>query len=264
MGLINLLQRGKERVKQATGRVMQCLNSVGVKVGQTLQRGFVALNWNTLAGACADFVQICESSRLKWKDRADRAQRNAVLGENTKPKNATPTKEKRALAENCIQIIENNIGNKTLNETLANQTKEERMDFIQKLADDFQKQTGVELNTVQYYVKPGLEFGYYDREDNSVHINAAFLTSSNVYFVKEQIFTLFHEMTHALQWQSVLHAAGSSKTDLGFPREQVAEWADNFLPGHYVRPEVDFEDYRNQPIERDAYWLEWQLKNQFD
>lgn len=261
---MGFLQRINNRVTQVASRVMQGLNAIGVEIGETINRAALAMNWTRISDASQEFVEERDASRVKWKDRADRAQRDAVIGANTKPKVVAPNKEKRAYAEQCIQIIENRAGEKHLNEVLENQTPEQRMDFVQGLSNDFKEKTGLQLDDVKYYAAPGLEFGYYDREDNSVHINSVFLTSRNPYFVKEQIFTLFHEMTHAIQWNAVKNMANGNNNTYGFPPEQVAEWAINFLPGRYIRPNVDPEEYRNQPIERDAYWLEWQLKNQFD
>ncbi|MBR4562834.1 MAG: hypothetical protein IKO26_00060 [Paludibacteraceae bacterium] len=264
MGFLNFARKVKNGIKELGSRTMQGLNAIGVGVGTLIERGALALNWNSIAQASKEFVENRELSRQKWKERAERAQRDRIIGENIKPENSVPpTKEMRALAEQCIQIVENNISSKSLNECLASQTPEERMEFIQKLANDFQEKTKIILNPVQYYANPGLDFGFYNREDNSIHINAVFLTSDNIFFVKEQVFTLFHEMMHALQWHSVKQVVETGKADL-FSANQVAEWAENFLPGRYIRSGVDFEGYRNQPLERDAYWLEWAMKNQFD
>ena len=261
---MGLIQRIKNRATQVTSRAVQWINAIGIKIGETINQAALAMNWTRLSDASREFVEEREASRVKWKDRADRAQRDVVIGVNTKPKEVAPTKEKRAYAEQCIQILENRIGEKPLNEVLENQTPEQRMDFIQDLSNDFKGKTRLQLGDVKYYATPGLEFGYYDREDNSVHINTVFLTSKNPYFVKEQIFTLFHEMTHAIQWNAVANTANGDDNTYGFSLEQVAEWAINFQPGRYIRPGVDPGGYRNQPIERDAYLLEWQLKNQFD
>lgn len=253
----------KSRLKEAGSRLMQWGASLGVKIGETVERGATLVHWTGLAEKCQDFVESCDRSRKKWKDRADKFQHERILGANTKPKEYRSTPEIRTVVEKGKQVIENNIGDRKLRDVLDSQTPEQRLDFMQKLQDDFSTLCGMELDKIKYYVSPQLECGYYDRDDNSVHINLVFLTSKNTYFVEEQIYTLFHEMMHALQWHVVRRAATENKYDMGFSAEQVAVWADNMLPGHYIRPGVDYEAYRNQPIEIAAYYFEWQLKNEF-
>lgn len=259
---MGFVQRVKSRFVQLGSRFMQGINSIGVSVGETVSQVAIELNWVKIADACSDFVSAREASHKKWKDRADRAQRDAVIGPNVKPKVVKPTRQKRDHAERCTQILEEQCKGKSLNETLESLDGVGRMDFLKDLCKGFQEKAGVPIDDVAFYVAPVNNCGYYSREDNCVHINVAFLTSDNIYFVKEQVFSLFHEMTHALQWHAVKNVADGNFNTYGFSLEQVAEWAINF--DHYLRPEVDPEGYRNQPIERDAYWLEWMLKNQFD
>lgn len=61
--------------------------------------------------------------------------------------------------------------------------------------------------------------------------------------------TLIHEYRHSYQDEA---ANRDYDCELVVPDAKREEWGDNFTVENYKRPEIDWDAYRNQPIERDA------------
>lgn len=85
--------------------------------------------------------------------------------------------------------------------------------------------------------------GYYDGV--SIHVSRERVQTMGS---EACVGTTVHEGRHAYQRHAVLH--------LGYHPDgpQVEEWRDNLLPGHYLDAQhYSYEDYRNQPVESDAF-----------
>ena len=186
-------------------------------------------------------------------------QAESYFGKSEKPSSYMPDAKQRDLENKCITRVEEKLHGQKMDDVLRSLSPEERIQFIEDVADDAFKALGIEMEPVQYY-RGDNALGYYNRETNRIYLNEAYVTCDNIYFVKEQIFTVFHESMHAVQWRAVEDIANGGN-GMGFSKERLLEWAENF--DHYIRPEVDFEAYRNQPLERDAFGLEWRMKDFF-
>jgi len=146
-----------------------------------------------------------------------------------------------------------------IKETMRHQSSEQRIETVNEVIQEAARIMDVKVDKVDFYETDGemkKACGFYDRSDNSLHLNAYMITGDNLALVEEQIYTVFHELLHARQW-----AAVTGKKDYGYPPKLLLEWATNFK--NYVPCTVDDELYRRQPLERDAFGLEAILKGQF-
>lgn len=254
MGLLN-------KVKEGFSRFMQGSAHVGGELAKDVERGAMLLGWDQLANKSRELSNSLQESHDRWKDRADRYQHERLVGANTRPKQYNPDKERRAVAESAIQSIESHCKpGLNLHETLTQQTPQERLEFIEAVASDLAQRNGLQMEPVDYFDSERLRFGYFSPTENRIKINATLIASDNIYMVEEQIYTIVHETMHAIQHHAVEQELATPESS-GFDTQLVCEWAENFL--HYIGPGVDPEGYRNQPLERDAYGIEWILKNYF-
>lgn len=94
----------------------------------------------------------------------------------------------------------------------------------------------------------GITMGYYSRGTRLITINTEQLAPPGKYSndYREMVDTVLHEGRHAYQHQAVL---GEIEHD---DKEELAAWAENMKPGHYISYERNPRGYYNQPIERDA------------
>lgn len=247
------------KLKEGFSRGVEKVSGFGKTVLEYAEKGAVMLGWNETAERCRSGIEACEESRIKWKDRADRFQADNKFGKQEKPPTYRPDSRQREIENKCISLVEDKLHGHKMDDVLRSHTPEQRLEFIEEVAKDATTAFGIKMEPVQYYSGDS-SLGFYNREDNRIYLNEAYVTCDNIYFVKEQIFTLFHESMHAAQWQAVKDLAQGGN-GMGFSKERLLEWAENF--DHYIRPEVDFEAYRNQPLERDAFGLEWRMKDFF-
>jgi hypothetical protein len=85
--------------------------------------------------------------------------------------------------------------------------------------------------------------GYYDSNDNSIHINLNNLGDNNV---QDAVDTIVHEGRHAYQDYAVKHPGLHSDLDV------VKAWKENFA--NYLDPSIyGLQIYMAQPVEKDAY-----------
>lgn len=94
----------------------------------------------------------------------------------------------------------------------------------------------------------GITLGYYNRGTRLITINTEQLDPRGKYGndYGRMVNTILHEGRHAYQHQAV---AGEIDHD---DKQELATWADNMQPGHYITYERNPRGYFNQPIERDA------------
>ena len=248
------------KTKQIFSTGMKYLSAGAKAVCETVEKGAVLLGWNETAEKCREGINACEASRVKWKDREDRYKAENKFGKSEKPKSYRPDKKQREDENKCIALLEERLQGNKLIDVLRTQNPAQRLGFIEQIANDAANALNIKIQPIEYYIGGDTSFGYYSRVDNKIYLNEAYVTCDNVYFVKEQIFTVFHESMHAAQLQAIedLARGGSGH---GYSVERLLEWATNF--DHYIRPEVDLEAYRNQPLERDAFGLEWRMKDFF-
>lgn len=253
MGLLTTAKGLGSRLVQGVFGVMKGVTKVA-------EKGAVLMGWQETAERCRQGIELCEEHRTKWKDKADSYQAESTFGKTKKPDNYRPDAKMREKEEKCITAMENLLQGKKIEDVLKTQTPKERLDFIEKVQEIASESLGVQTKPVSYETTDRTTLGYYCWDDDSIHLNEAYVTSDNIYFVKEQIFTIFHESMHALQWKAVedLKNGGNG---LGFSTKTLREWTENF--DHIIDPRIDPEGYFTQPLERDAFGLEWRMKDFF-
>lgn len=146
-----------------------------------------------------------------------------------------------------------------IREKVSKMSKEERLRLFAQIEKDVEGLLDVNIDSVDFYTDANppenMYCGYYRHEDNSFHINADFIQSSDSELIEEQIFTIFHELKHARQWQAVLN-----EHDYGYSKELLCSWAENFQ--NYIPPCISDELYRKQPVEMDTFGFESFLKGE--
>lgn len=151
--------------------------------------------------------------------------------------------------------------------TLEEMSEEQRIDAFNEFVNDAITDLRLDNTNIDVQiVLPETEeeasvFGYFSREDNTLFINAGLIICDNIEFAEEQVYTVYHELMHARQWAAVCAWASTPQGDtMGYSMDRILEYANNFA--HYTSPRDNYERYRNQPLERDAYAYEQKLKEQ--
>lgn len=160
------------------------------------------------------------------------------------------------LLENIKSYIDSNFPN-GIEEKFTGISDEELIETFKEIIKDASDLMGVPISEIHFFTPESKRemfvFGFYRREDNSININLTMLLSGDMSLVKEQFYTVFHEMKHALQWAVVLNPESYN-----IPIDIVEEWAYNFL--HYIPCFENDEAYLKQPLEIDTFGLEEVLK----
>ena len=169
-----------------------------------------------------------------------------------------PTKPDQKIAEESKEFLERKF-RRGIRETMRNQTPEERIQTIKEVVKEASQILDVDVDKVEFYQLDsdmGKTCGYFNRDENSLNLNAYMITCDRMDLVEEQVYTVFHELIHARQWAAVI-----GKKDYGYTSETILEWANNFFI--YVPPTVSDEMYRRQPLERDAFGFEALIKGEY-
>lgn len=169
-----------------------------------------------------------------------------------------PEEPDQKLALRVQQYLEEKFPN-GIEERLSQMSVDELPDFfieIEKEAEEIMDVTTEETvivypTTEEENMKYGC--GFYNRKDNLLCINGVYLYSGDTELIKEQIFTIFHELKHARQWAAIEH-----RKDYGYSEELIQVWEQNMR--NYISPYESDEAYRKQPVELDTFGFEEQLK----
>ncbi|MCC8130389.1 MAG: hypothetical protein LIO72_01360 [Ruminococcus sp.] len=123
-------------------------------------------------------------------------------------------------------------------ETWENLSEAEKEQAVERLRDSVAEDLQIkDKPTIVYYDNHVQgDFGYYDRRNNAVFVNRFYMDNP-----AETADTVAHETRHC--WQH--ERADNPQT------EQDYQFRENFKD--YVRPEDDFYEYQNQPVEADAF-----------
>lgn len=169
----------------------------------------------------------------------------------------SPTPPDQKAARRAKEFIDTKFS-RGVKETLRGQNPTERIETMQHVVQEASNILDVKVNRVDYFepdASHASTCGYFDRSDNSLHLNAYMVTSDHPELAAEQIYTVFHELIHARQW-----AAVTGKKDYGYSPETLLEWANNF--NNYISPNESDREYRRQPLERDAFGFEAIIKGE--
>ena len=130
-------------------------------------------------------------------------------------------------------------------------SRPERLATLQKLEDllsDEQKRHGC---TIQTYAADPFDCGYYNQQDpEQIHLNENLLGPESL---NDSVATVAHEGRHAYQYHCICFPDEHPDVD----KSTIDTWEANYKK--YVRPTIDFESYKNQPIEADAFSYEGQV-----
>lgn len=121
----------------------------------------------------------------------------------------------------------------------------ERMNALMKVEERMAEIQGRQVIPIRLERKADPnEFGGYNGEFIKIYDQDVVSAKFSVY---EHVDTIVHEGRHAYQ-----HCAVQTP---GFVADEklVARWAENFKAGNYIRPNDDWEGYRKQPVEADAW-----------
>ncbi len=124
--------------------------------------------------------------------------------------------------------------------------EDERLAALQEVEDRMAATQGrPSAEVVEYEAGPG-NFGHYDPETNQIGVGSYSLENDDVNTVTD---TVIHEGRHAYQHYAVEHPEVHPKP------EEVQAWRDNMpeYGGTYITFDEDPEDYREQPVEADAW-----------
>ena len=151
----------------------------------------------------------------------------------------------RKMIKQSREILETWLGEEpaaSLNSLIA----EDRKKAIEGILNDLVKLYGLEIKGLQYDDLGRALAGFYDDSKRIICINYRFLLCDDEEALNNLLLTLFHELSHAVQYNVVRHPGGLwDKTN-----ETARRYATSIK--NYIRPEVNFEAYANQLIEVDA------------
>lgn len=207
----------------------------------------------SICGILKNITNAVMSRINAWRER-----RRYIIGLCDQQIEYRPDKVDVALARECKEYLwemfPNGIGAK-----VEQMTDEEILALFHQIIKDAESIMGLKLDNIDLYTSAewplGYYCGYYNHQDNSLHINAAFLLSGNVSLIEEQVYTIFHELKHARQWAAVV-----GDIDFGYSQETLQQWAESFQM--YIPSSENDEAYRKQAVELDAYGFETILKGE--
>lgn len=176
------------------------------------------------------------------KERVKKLQQAVAEYINTGSAQSSPNANAYVRQEtSSSRSIEDAIGD-FKNSSWINKSEAERKKSIADLANsvtsDLQLTNAPSIG--YYYREPEgrrVSYGFYRAQDNTININTYTLDDA-----RETADTVAHELRHA--WQR--ERASNPQTD------EDRAFANNFSPGNYISPQIDYMGYRDQPVERDA------------
>ncbi len=117
-----------------------------------------------------------------------------------------------------------------------------RKDYMVDFHNNFNRMSGYSHNLRFSDDFVSNEWGAFDVETKEIVLNSNLLVDSNPEKVMK---TILHETRHAYQYFAINYPDKVYIDD-----DTLKAWKDNFK--HYISPELDYEAYRNQPLEKDA------------
>lgn len=168
------------------------------------------------------------------------------------------------LAEKCGEYLAGKFPS-GIEVAIQSMSKEELMELFFQIESDAERLMGVSTDNVDFYESEtpptSAYFGYYSRQDNSLHINRAFILSGDARLVREQVSTIFHELKHARQWKAIENCLADNNT-FGYSEQQIEAWAENLK--NYIPCVLGDEIYRKQPVEIDSFGFEKRVLEIFE
>ena len=158
------------------------------------------------------------------------------------------TDEDNELIQKNRDLLQSLLKNNDIASTMSSLSIEERVDLLVKIIQGAINNYNVNIDSIRF--SPSSEIGeftlgYYDVEQNRIMINLDYLASDTPDALRRIVRTIFHELRHAQQYRAITDVDYNYGTE-----DQRKHWSLNFV--NYISPDVDFQDYSDQTIERDA------------
>jgi hypothetical protein len=156
----------------------------------------------------------------------------------------------KELIDKNRELLRSKFPEGNMGEELRSMSREDRIKLLIDILEEASRNYDVEISSVKFAPSDELGYGcygYYAHDENRIVLNLDMVCCDNTRVLSEIVDTVFHELRHAQQYRAVTDENYNYGTD-----EQRLKWGLNFMPGHYIRAEVDFEKYQEQAVEADA------------
>lgn len=164
-----------------------------------------------------------------------------------------PEKPDVELALRCKEYLSGVFPN-GISEKVQGMSREELLNLFCQIEKDAEEIMDVSVSALDFYATdepPANGYcGYYSSSGKSIHLNAVLILSGKPNLVEEMIYTIFHELKHARQWDAMDGYLYKTK-DYGYSEKQIKIWMEN--AANYIPHHVCDELYRKQPLENDAF-----------
>jgi len=145
------------------------------------------------------------------------------------------------MKQGCIAIVER-LHEEGIFETYADSGLEDRMRIATSFFNEVRREMGIDTD-FSFVPMPYSMQGGYDPSTNSIELNINSLENPDC----SSLFnTILHESRHAFQHRAVLNPDSVS-----IDNNRIDTWRQNFE--NYISPWLDYEAYREQPVEADAF-----------
>ena len=124
----------------------------------------------------------------------------------------------------------------------ADASIEQRAEYMRDFHNNFSELSGYSNNLHFSENMPPCNLGAFDPITKRIDLNANLLRDCNS---EEVMKTIMHESRHAYQDFAINYPE-----QVSVDKATIKMWKDNFK--NYISPELDFEAYCNQPVEKDA------------
>lgn len=217
----------------------------------------------TVKNAFSDLVNEISCKIKEWQARREIAKEKGryidrLTGSEIQYEPEEPDKE---LALRVVSYLKERFPN-GIESKIQEISIDERKDLMCQIVEEAEKIFEVDsVNFEILYPTTAEEFyaygcGFYNRSENLLCLNGAYLMDEHIELVEEQIYTIFHELKHARQY-----VAMAQEREYGYSKEILETWKYNLVV--YIRPNESDEAYRKQALERDAFGFENYVRDLF-
>ena len=141
----------------------------------------------------------------------------------------------------CVSIVER-YRNEGIIEEYVGAGLEDRMRIASSFYNEVSDAMGIDAD-FSFVPMPYLMEGGYNPSNNSIELNINSLENPNCASLFN---TILHESRHAFQ-----HKAVANPYSVSVDNNIIETWRQNF--DNYISPWLDYEAYREQPVENDAF-----------
>ena len=188
------------------------------------------------------------------------------LGEWIKPKPVlpdiyVPTQKEEKIIADSGKFLQEKFPN-GIEYAAKNASIEDRKRSINEIIRGGCEIFGIDYNQLDVNIESldGKTCGAYNWRNRKLTINENMIVSNDPTLFEEQIYTVFHELTHAAQFEALSAYANDRPFEqYGYTEEQLYLFAQNW-PDVGVYITAPYEDYIKQPVEAYAFGRENRIK----